>query len=81
MTSADISTVDLTLVGGTAMPIERPSPMEPQNLRALPAGMPRKSIIANGVKSDGLRRLLVVGSALIMSIMAIYEMTSVINVG
>ncbi|WP_368389135.1 glucans biosynthesis glucosyltransferase MdoH [Shewanella metallivivens] len=77
----DMNSSEPTLVGGAAMPIERPSPMEPQSLRALPAGMPRKSIIANGVKSDGLRRLLVVGSALIMSIMAIYEMTSVFNVG
>ena len=78
---ADISAVDPTLVGGAAMPLERPSPMEAQSLRALSAGMPRKSIIANGVKSATLRRLLVVGSAFIMSIMAIYEMVSVFNVG
>ena len=78
---ADISAVDPILVGGAAMPLERPSPMEAQSLRALSDGMPRKSIIANGVKSATLRRLLVVGSAFIMSIMAIYEMVSVFNVG
>ncbi|QDE29568.1 glucans biosynthesis glucosyltransferase MdoH [Shewanella polaris] len=80
-TESTISDIETTLVGGTAMPLERPSPMEPQSLRALSEGMPRKSIIANGVKSDGLRRLLVVGSAAIMSVMAIYEMVSVFNVG
>jgi len=78
---ADISAVDPILVGGAAMPLERPSPMEAQSLRALSEGMPRKSIIANGVKSVTLRRLLVVVSAFIMSIMAIYEMVSVFNVG
>ena len=69
------------LVGGPAMPLERPAPMEPQKLNALSEGFPRKSTVAKGVKSSSIRRFLVVGGAFVMSVMAIFEMTSVFRVG
>ena len=77
----ELTSANDVLVGGAAMPLERPGAMEPQSLTALSEGFPRKSTNAKGVKSKGFRRFLVVGSAFLMSVMAIYEMVSVFSVG
>lgn len=69
------------LVGGSAMPNERPGAMEPQNLSKMPEGFPRRSTVANGVRSRASRRFLVVGGALLLSLFAIYEMGAVFSIG
>ncbi|AVV82209.1 glucosyltransferase [Shewanella putrefaciens] len=69
------------LVGGSAMPNERPGAMEPQSLTEMPEGFPRRSTVANGVRSRSSRRFFVVGGALLLSSFAIYEMGAVFSIG
>ncbi|MCL1073114.1 glucans biosynthesis glucosyltransferase MdoH [Shewanella dokdonensis] len=68
------------LDGDSAMPPERPAPMPEQSLTALSAGFPRASINPGGVTSKIPPRVMVVGSALLLSLFAIYEMLQVFSV-
>lgn len=69
------------LVGGTAMPPEQHGDMPEQNLKKLSHGFPRVATQTDGVKSNPLRRLFVVGFAFLLSAFAIYEMRGVFLVG
>lgn len=82
MTVSDNSVLETeVLVGGSAMPNERPGAMEPQNLSKMPEGFPRRSTVADGVRSRTYRRVFVVGGALLLSLFAIYEMGAVFSIG
>ncbi|MGL4898671.1 MAG: glucans biosynthesis glucosyltransferase MdoH, partial [Shewanella sp.] len=82
MTVSENSVLDTeVLKGGSAMPHERPGAMEPQSLSQMPPGFPRRSTVANGVRSLAMRRFWVVGGALLLSLFAIYEMCSVFSIG
>lgn len=69
------------LLGGAAMPPEQHGDMPEQNLKQLSEGFPRAAIQADGVKSSPLRRVFVVGFALLLSAFAINEMRGVFLVG
>lgn len=69
------------LLGGAAMPPEQHGDMPEQNLKQLSEGFPRAAIQADGVKSNPLRRVFVVGFALLISAFAINEMRGVFLVG
>ncbi|MGL4829194.1 MAG: glucans biosynthesis glucosyltransferase MdoH [Vibrio sp.] len=69
------------LMGGTAMPLEQHGDMPEQNLKQLSEGFPRTAIQSDGVKSNPLRRVFVVGFALFLSAFAINEMRGVFLVG
>lgn len=69
------------LMGGAAMPPEQHGEMPEQNLKRLSEGFPRSPIQADGVKSNPLRRVFVVGFALLLSVFAIFEMRGVFLVG
>ncbi|MFP8967033.1 glucans biosynthesis glucosyltransferase MdoH [Pokkaliibacter sp. CJK22405] len=60
-------------------PEETPGAMPPQNLRQFGKEQRRKSVNPRGVKSSAWRRLLVLGSALAISVYGINEMYGVIS--
>lgn len=63
------------------MPPERPADMPTQSLKSLSEGFPRTPVSPSGVKSSALKRWSVVGSALLLSAFAIYEMRGVFMLG
>lgn len=69
------------LMGGTAMPPEQHGEMPEQSLKRLSSGFPRSATQVDGVTSNSLRRVFVVGFALLLSAFAIIEMRSVFLLG
>ncbi|QYJ77010.1 glucans biosynthesis glucosyltransferase MdoH [Shewanella sp. FJAT-52076] len=81
MTHKLLETPSPALAGDTAMPPERPADMPTQSLKSLSEGFPRTPVSPAGVKSSALRRWSVVGSSLLLSAFAIYEMRGVFLLG
>ena len=76
-----LDTEAVTLAGDGAMPPERPGDMPAQSLKAFSEGFPRTPLEPKALKSNPYKRWSVVGSALLLSAFAIYEMRGVFLVG
>lgn len=77
MKPATIDELPAKLPGGSAAPAENMGEVPKQNLKKLCEGFPRNTHF----KSSNLKRLFVLGSALLLSAYAVYEMLNIFLVG
>lgn len=79
MTLNSLSRIDQDVDRG--MPEEQPAPMPPQDLQHFDPESCRQEVVSGAVKSRTWRRVLVLGAALILSVIAINEMRIVLGIG